>query len=416
MTVHFGEDRVLRTPEILNAAVSCNVIARATKYGHYFALLVPKAVIPHHLRGDVLQVRIMRISVPRREYTLYAKHAPGYARAYLDLFNVGASQGEEFRILSVRKFHPSEFVAIYNQDKPKGFENTEMFWNHRGFGIRFGSRIEIPLNEVSIDSHQGQVVLHGKLLRDEKNRIKVAGGLGRPSFRLADLSRVTRFDVEGDMDVIMSYTRWKGDQRPRMRAIIQTQNQLLFVHHRISFGCDEISLRGSIELFQSANLRFRVNETARYKAWRYWGLASNHNERKTHQGDIGEALARVVFEKSGYRIIETHTAKSELFRQKHECRGIGRDILILKDGEFYVVEVKHWIAYAKRAMSAGESQILRFANGSSEREVLERRIGAKIKGGFVAQLKWSYRKKMGVLQYKYLGFDSKWEPQPKKVE
>src|SRR5437773_391234 len=162
---------------------------------------------------------------------------------------------------------------------------------------------------------------------------------------------------------------------------------------------DEFALNCS---FQGAT-RITFCEEARHRAWKYWTLASSHNERKGHEGDIGEAIACAAFEKSRYTVLERHTVKSERFKPRHQCRGLGRDMLALRADEYFVVEAKHWTAYPELAIRAAVTELQRFG-GHPERRELEKRIGTMIRGAFATQLEWSYKQAQGILHSKYIAF------------
>ena len=103
------------------------LVRKASTYMDSLALLVPERVIPEHDdRDDVFAVRLGRESKPGEEYTLYMTHLPGCDRAYLNIKQLDAEEGERFRIRSVDRFEEDDFARNYNDDRPKGLENTEL--------------------------------------------------------------------------------------------------------------------------------------------------------------------------------------------------------------------------------------------------------------------------------------------------
>jgi hypothetical protein len=377
------------------------VIATATRYGHAFALYVPRRVIPPHEQYDVIEFEIARASDPRKKFTLYARHSPEYPRAYLDLFRLGARHGEQFLVMTIRKHHPREFVCEYNHRKPDGLENTELCWREEGIGLKVDGITELPLREVRFNTHQGQVVLHGKIGDEEKNGVKIASGFGRFDFRMEDLSIAVSLKSHGN-DVVLGYGRYRNDPRVRRRLVqISCKKQREIWLHEIDFEQREIVVERAIDSAGDASIQISFCEDARYRAWKYWTLATSHEERKQHQGDIGEAVVSALFEKSGYDVAERHTVHSEFFQPRHSCRALGRDILTVKSGEYFVAEVKHWMAYKELAIKAAEKELLKFAV-SAERDRLEKRLQTKIKGAFATQLEWSYGLTEAVLHWKYI--------------
>ena len=159
-------------------------LATATRYGHAFALYAPERILPPHWDHDVLEFMVARSSNPSNEFMLYARHASGYRRAYVDLFSLGARPGEKFLIKSVRTYPVQEFAGAYNRRRPEGLENTEMSWRAGRFLIIVNGDIEMPLNDVSFTTYQGRVILNAGLGDDAKSRAKIAIGAGRSTFKL----------------------------------------------------------------------------------------------------------------------------------------------------------------------------------------------------------------------------------------
>ncbi len=383
-------NRRATTSDDLSQASEHSITATATRYGHTFALYVPSRMIPPHEQDDVMEFEIARASDPQKKFILYATHSPEYGRAYLDLYHPGARHREQFVVITVRKHSLQEFVSAYNRGKPDGLENTELCRGEQRLDLKVDGITELPLRDVRFDTYQGQVVLHGKIGDEENNRVKIASGFGPFDFRLEDLSVVVSLKSDGS-DVVLGYRRNRNDPRIR-RRLVQTsrREQPEILVHEINFEQREIVMEKMISPEEgAATIQICFNEDARYRAWKYWTLAASHEERKQHQGDIGEAVVCALLEKSGYEIVERHTVQSKFFQPKHSCRALGRDILVVKSGEYYVAEVKHWISYKELAIKAAEKELLEFAV-STERDELEKRLQSKIKGALAIQLEWSY--------------------------
>lgn len=384
--------------DTLNVGSRIGTLARATRYGHASCLYIPERIMPPHREHDVLEFTIARDSDSSNDLTLYARHRPGYRRAYVDLFGIGARPGEKFLIKSVSTYPVQEFACAYNRRRPAGLENTEMSWTAGRFLIIVSGEIKIPLNDVNFTTFQGRVILNAKLGDGAKSQAKIAIGGGRSSFKLADKQPVVSLKNDRD-DVVLGYKRWENDARVRLR-LLQPSNSSLprAPEHEVSFRPGEIEIDRPIEHGETAvNIVF--TEEARHRAWKYWALASSHNERKGHQGDIGEAVACAVLEKSGYRVVERHTVKSSWFKPKHQCRGLGRDILALKEGRYHVVEAKHWKAFPEKAIQQAEAELILFSR-NSERKQLEQRVRTKINRAFAMQLDWSYTQAEATLHSK----------------
>jgi hypothetical protein len=324
------------------------------------------------------------------------------------LFCLNPTQGETFLVQSISKFLPEEFADVYNQRPPIGLENTKMVFDGHSFKIRVDNARDLDVTGWRLDTYQGRIVLHGTLLGTRANAVTVSVGPFESTVKLSRRQPIVSMTAHGN-DFIIGYRHWASDSRIRLRLITTGKPDEQVHHpptHEISFQPDEVELDAGIGVDQRESfVRVTFPEEARYRAWKYWASAASHNERKGHQGDIGEAVACVALEKSGYRVVERHTVKSERFRPRHQCRALGRDILAVKEGQYYVAEVKHWKEYKELALKAAETELLKFADGP-ERDELEERLQAKIKGAIAAQLEWSYQSAEAVLHWKYVDLNA----------
>jgi hypothetical protein len=130
---------------------------KATAYGHSFAALVPKRMIPDHQRDDVLEVSVIR-EEPKVECKLYTTHLPGYKRAYLDLYQLQPRKGEEFALESVKIYDLQTFFSEYNAGKPSNLGNTSLL-TEDGETIIQVDGLKMPLIRVSMRTYQGIVVV-----------------------------------------------------------------------------------------------------------------------------------------------------------------------------------------------------------------------------------------------------------------
>jgi hypothetical protein len=365
-------------------------------------------MIPPHSEPGLFEFRIARATNPSHSLPLYASHAPHAPRSYVDLFCLDPKHREKFLVQSIKEFVPKEFVRIYNRQKPMGLENTEMISDGSAFKIKVDNDHELALEDWSLETYQGRIVLHGKLGGRMANSVTISIGPNKSTIKLPGKRPIASMTTHGT-DIVMAYRRWSIDPRLRLRLLENSEGGDPVRHtwqHQVRFEPSEMRIDKQIGFEETTAIRITFAEQARYRAWKYWASAASHNERKGHQGDIGEAVACAALEKSGYRVIERHTVKSGRFRPRHQCRALGRDILAVKTSQYYVAEVKHWKGYKELALRAAEMELLKFANGPELGE-LEERLKAKIKGAFAAQLEWSYQSSEALLNLKYVSMHTR---------
>jgi len=363
-------------------------------------------MIPPHSEPGLFEFRIARATDPSQGHTLYASHAPHASRCYVNLFCLDPKHGERFLVQSITEFVPEEFARIYNQQKPAGLENTQMFSDGRAFKIRVDDDHEVALEDWSLETYQGRIILHGKLGGRMANSVTISAGPNESMIKLPGRRPIASMTSHGS-DTVVAYRRWSQDPRIRLRLLENSEGGKpgrQTWDHQVRFEPSEMRIDKLIGI-ETGAIRITFAEEARYRAWKYWASATSHNERKGHQGDIGEAVACAALEKSGYRVVERHMVKSERFRPRHQCRALGRDMLAVKEGQYYVAEVKHWKEYKELALKAAETELLKFADGP-ERDELEERLQAKIKGAIAAQLEWSYQSAEAVLHWKYVDLNA----------
>ncbi len=374
----------------------------AVRYGFGYCLYVPKRLIPAHSERSVFEFEVTSVAGRPRTFSLFASHEPQAVRAYLDLFCLHPDPGERFLVGPIRELDCKGFADAYNRQKPVALKDTEMRWDGHHLSIWLAGQTEIPLNGSRLDSYQGRAVLHGRLGRNKEDAVTISVGLPESTIKLSRRRPVTSITRSG-MDIVLGYKNSNRDSRVRLRLFDSTSQETRREgDHRIGFEPAEIEVDRPIQREEIA-ARLVFNEEARYRAWKYWAMALSHNERKGHQGDIGEAVACAVNEKSGYKVLERHTVKSRIFKPRHQSRERGRDVLAGRDGEYYVAEVKHWTAHPRIAIREAQAELRKF-DRSPERKRLERRLGVRIKGGFAMQLEWSYKSSEALLRSKYVNF------------
>jgi hypothetical protein len=373
----------------------------AVKYGFGYCLYVPKRLIPAHSGRSVFEFQVTSVAGHPRTFSLFASHEQQAGRAYLDLFCLDADHGERFLVGPIRELDYKGFADAYNRQGPVAFKDTEMRWDERRLSIWLAGQIEIPLNDPRLDTYQGRIVLHGRLGRNKENGVTISVGLPESTVKLSRRRPVTSITPSGT-DIVLGYKNSNDDSRVRLRLLEPASREASRegLDHQIGFEPAEIEIDGPLRCEEMA-ARIVFNEEARHRAWKYWAMALSHNERKGHQGDIGEAVACAALEESGYKVLERHTVKSRTFKPRHRSRELGRDILAGRDGEYYVAEVKHWTVHTRTAIREAEAELRRFGR-SLERKRLERRWGVRITGGFAMQLEWSYKSREALLLSKYV--------------
>ena len=195
------------------------LVRKASTYMDSLALLVPERVIPEHDdRDDVFAVRLGRESKPGEEYTLYMTHLPGCDRAYLNIKQLDAEEGERFRIRSVDRFEEDDFARNYNDDRPKGLENTELAWKEGRLMMKV-DHTELELKDWDLRAQEGKVVLDAKLNDEEKNSVKITNGIGGTDFRLEKDHVIVTSMREGAEGILATYQRTQHDIPPHKRPI-----------------------------------------------------------------------------------------------------------------------------------------------------------------------------------------------------
>jgi hypothetical protein len=388
------------------------MVRKASTYMESLALIIPERVIPEHEnRDDVFEVRISRVSKPEEEYEVYMTHKPDYERAYLPIRHVGAEHGEEFQVKKPEKYEESSFARDYNSSKPKGLENTSLEWRDGRFVLKVDNT-ELALEEAKLRAQEGKAVLDSRLNDEEKNSVKIAKGIDGIDFRLKQDHAVVTSMKESKEGLMMSYERTHHDEFPHVRLmkvenLRQIQGEKVESwEHEARLNPEEVRLERFIER-STDSVKIEFSEANARRAWEYWSSATSQSERFYHQGDIGESVARIALEKSGFKTIpkELH-APHNVRSYAHESEMPGPDVVFYgkvggKEG-YYVGQVKHWRESAKALREAKEDAV-KFRSGKDRREV-EDKLGGKIMGSFMLELNWSYKDSVGIIYSEYMEY------------
>lgn len=372
--------REASVPQLVGGDKACRlavamegVVARAVKYGHTCALLVPQSLIPEHVREDVLEVKVARVAEPEKTYVLYTTHLPGYKRAYLDLFQLGASYREELTILSVRKYPAEQFASGYDAAKPKGLENTELLWNGR-FAMRVdGIRVELVGGRFR--TYQGQVVLDAEL--GDGGLVKIAKSLEGFAMRLKDHSPVTSVRIRNG-SIVMTYSRTDHDAYPHRRQV--AAGRAPKVQPPLAGSAFKFAIHGPWRNAEGVFVVKTDNQTIALVSARLDSTTTLDEFRKV-KGDIGEEMVRQVLPEVGMTLVADHPFNRNSWLVGSER--IGPDLLVRMSSldRLYYVEVKWW-GKPDQAYADAEAQVLEDWRKYPDFE------GEVISGCFAAIVNW----------------------------
>ena len=390
-----------------------SMVIKASTYMESLALNIPSRAIPkHENRDDVYEVRISRVSNPEEEYKVYTTHNPNYKRAYLPIRHVGAEKGEEFNVKKPERYEESDFARDYNASKPKGLENTSLEYREGKFMLKVDGT-EFALKEASLRAQEGKAVLDGKLNDEDKNEMKIAKGIDGFDVRLKSDHAVVTSMKESKEGLTMSYERTHHDEFPHVR-LVKVENlervdsgKLESWEHKAKFNSEEIRLEKPVgPLTDSIKMEF--SEANARKAWEYWSSATSQSERFYHQGDVGEAVARIALEKSGFKTFPKEiSVPSNARSYAHESEMPGPDIVVYgsvggTEG-YHICQVKHWRESAK-ALKEGREDAMKFRDSLEDRPLLEQTLGGKILGSFIIELDWSYKDSVGIIYSEHIEY------------
>ena len=198
----------------------CEKTFAAVEYMESNALYVPERFIPEHTKEDVLKVTLAREHEDWREYSFYTTHEPGQRIAYIDLKQVDAQKGEQFRIVSVEKHEISDFVDEYNVVKPRGLENTNLSLEGEKLFLRVDG-VSVPVEDVHLRAQEGNVVMEGIV---GNSAVKIANGPDGTVMRLQDHSRVTELSADGKVVLTYQRTRHDSGSHRRVVSVVGRQN------------------------------------------------------------------------------------------------------------------------------------------------------------------------------------------------
>jgi hypothetical protein len=374
-----------------------DIIRNAAKYMESTALLIPESNIPEHMKNDVIEVRVAREKESWKEYTLYCRHTPGQAKAYLDLRQIGAEVGEEFKVKAVEVQRPESFVRGYNEKRPKGLENTGLLLEGNTLKIRV-DEVAMSLEQPRFRSQQGNSILEARIAGEKA--VKISKGLEGYTVRLGDHSQIVSM-TRSEKFLTISYTRTGHDKHPH-RSDVEIERSEPTKAHRIELGSMHLRTERFVDE-QSGRIKVDFSAECQAIARTYWkeGRANSKQEGDYHIGDIGEAIARVVFRESGYSLLPRERFKVGTSVPKHDSANHGPDLLVTKEG-YSVAYVKHWKNHAK-AIDEAKNEVQGFRD-SKKRIELEQSLGAVIRGGFAMELVWSYNQPSGIIYMEYEKF------------
>jgi hypothetical protein len=222
-------------------------------------------------------------------------------------------------------------------------------------------------------------------------------------FRLNRDHAIITSMTEGRDGIVVTYQRTKNDVPPHAR-LVETpgaeRKQLEGWRHEFKIDANGLSIERSVDCKRDV-LLVRFSEDSRTKAGTYWASHEAHAE-KWHQGDIGEAVAAAVLEKSTFKTIQEHTNPIKSRTPVHKSEHGGMDGVVEREGKYYVVQVKHWLE-PQKALENAKSDLIAFKE-ASDRKRLERDLGSKLEGGLAIEVHWSYQKQEAVIYTDYIKF------------
>jgi len=381
-----------------------DVAFKASGYGRSCAILIPERMIPdHHERRDVFEVTVARTSEPEKEYKLYLTHKPGYDRAYVDLFQLNPTRGEMFNAKPPKAFNLSSIVDAYNCMSSRGLENTRLVEQTGSLALKVESK-SLRLDNPKLTVHQGRVVLNSEL--EEVGGTRLVKEIDGFRLRLKDHSLVTSIKIhEGGLG--FEYRRTLSEPFPHIR-LVQRESLIAVGETRKEHSCriEEAGVSTERPLSLASSLvRVEFSSANQESAWRYWSSAATYRERLHHIGDIGESVAETALGNSGFKVFEKEYYGYALFSGLHRSERSGPDVICEKDESFYVAQVKHW-RDPQEGLNAAIKDVARFEHNRLQRNRLEERLGAQIRGGMAIEICWSYKERRGIIYTDYLGFGS----------
>lgn len=349
---------------------------RASDYGHTSALLVPDRMIPCHTdRSDVFEVRVARVSEPERDYALYTTHKPGYARAYLNLYQLDPKSGERFIVEPGVVYTSNDFAGEYNNAKPPGLDNMLLIKRDGKLFVEVGEK-EFPFSESKLRVYQGQAVLEGRV--EGIGEVKIAKSLRGFDFRLGDHSRVT--GLQSDGGIALTYQRTTHDSYSHRRMISE------FPSKSDSPDGPELLRTGKIEVALESEGSPRLFKLIVDEEWseivrELLGLARTPDEYRKTKGDLAEEIVRDLVPQLGMTIVKDHPFNNDPLKTRSERTG--PDLMIeLGNKELGYVEVKWW-GNPKDALERGKAQV------SSDLYKYPHYSGREVTKGYVAVLDWN---------------------------
>lgn len=374
-----------------------DVIRHAAKYMSSTGLLIPDSRLPEHREDDVLAVCIARENEGWKEYTLYCKEKPGADRAYLDLKQIGAEEGEGFRIRQMEVLRPEVFARDYNHSKPKGLENTELLVDGASLEMKVDGT-ELRLEGAKLRSQEGSAVLDASLAGQKA--FKIVEGQSGFALRLEDHSPIVSMSKH-ERFVAIDYARTGHDTRPH-RTYVEIERVEPKAAHKVEFKETHLMIKEMIEE-QSGRRRVEFSIECRAIALQYWreGIEQSKQERDYHIGDIGEAVLRVAFRESDYTLLPRELYRNGGNNLTHDSEYRGPDLVVKKQGN-HVVFIKHW-KERFAGLNEAKGEVTSFGN-SARRTKLEDKLGIRFQGGFAIELDWSYKEPSGVIYMEYVKY------------
>jgi hypothetical protein len=385
--------------------------ATVVQYGHSVFLPVPQGVPANSGGEGVLAVQIARNSEPRKDYELYTMSLVGRECVYLEMSQLDTKRDERFLIKSIGVYHIGRFIKEYNSSKVLvaeygRLEKARDPERARDLLVLRRQRGEVQLWNSRLMAKHGQVVLQAGLRTWGQDHVQIAKGLNGfdctietclpmfPVLDSADMHRLGHQDARYDADIHARIG--KALRRASMRR--ESEGTLT---HQLTLLKEGINLDKSIEMHRDSMI-VEFSPENRRKAQEYLASASKCGAQSVHRGDIGEFVVGTLLEKSGFDVVDRHPDAHQTLHSMHASNLRGRDIVVKKYRENYVVEAKHQ-KHSERALSSARLDMEKFS-WDPERQRLERQMKVDFKGALMINLEWSHELEKGIIQVDYLPF------------
>ncbi|HEV2121131.1 MAG TPA: hypothetical protein VGS11_13645 [Candidatus Bathyarchaeia archaeon] len=350
---------------------------KATKYGHSFAILIPKRIIPSHSRSDILEVKIARASEPETQVTLYTTHLPGYRHAYLDLQPIDPVHGEAFWVRSVNIYAGPQFVADFDLMKPAGLENTELVWEKDQIAFLVDGE-KLKLTGQRFRTYQGQVILDCGL--GESGKVKIAKGIEGFRVRLADHSPVVSI-AKYHGGIHLTYTRTEHDEYLHRRTVVSRIDDLVEDDAPMSTGLLQLEVmekpRGGQGIYS-----LRAGQSALVVIAEALEKAKDDLDSfRDAKGSIAEEIVRQLLNEFGMVLVKDHPLTPLWWSGRSKRPGPDLLVRLAQTGELSYVETKWW-----GKVSGAKKKATRQVLNTLEKH--PKTAYGTVTGAFIAILEW----------------------------